>query len=213
MRTPYKVGMIIGLAWLGSLIYLTTSFFPSMESGEERRIKSAEIENLAKELINVRQQYEELKKHTQELKDLVASSSNNGANEGGDYWRSKLKDAEEIISRMERENKGKIQDTRQQEQGSDSNSNSQYCGSEPSLAYEKIRRKIDNGVTEIWYYIRSQLTQLKKSSGDQKTQVKIDQILEDGGEQQRYVFVIIDFMTSYSFEFVAMESLYIKKPI
>ncbi|XP_041468749.1 alpha-(1,6)-fucosyltransferase-like isoform X1 [Lytechinus variegatus] len=191
MRTPYKVGMIIGLAWLGSLIYLTTSFFPSMESGEERRIKSAEIENLAKELINVRQQYEELKKHTQELKDLVASSSNNGANEGGDYWRSKLKDAEQIISRMERENKGKIQDTRQQEQGSDSNSNSQYCGSEPSLAYEKIRRKIDNGVTEIWYYIRSQLTQLKKSSGDQKTQVKIDQILEDGGEQQRSIMTDI----------------------
>ncbi|XP_041468750.1 alpha-(1,6)-fucosyltransferase-like isoform X2 [Lytechinus variegatus] len=73
----------------------------------------------------------------------------------------------------------------------DSNSNSQYCGSEPSLAYEKIRRKIDNGVTEIWYYIRSQLTQLKKSSGDQKTQVKIDQILEDGGEQQRSIMTDI----------------------
>eukprot|EP00057_Strongylocentrotus_purpuratus_P016641 XP_011671115.1 PREDICTED: alpha-(1,6)-fucosyltransferase [Strongylocentrotus purpuratus] len=103
--------------------------------------------------------------------------------------RNKLKDAEEIISRMEKESKGKIQDTRQQ--GSDSDSNQQYCGSEPSNAYEKIRRKVDNGVTEIWYYMRSQLNQLKKSSGDQKTQVKIDQILENGGEQQRSIMTDI----------------------
>ncbi|XP_041468752.1 alpha-(1,6)-fucosyltransferase-like isoform X2 [Lytechinus variegatus] len=153
MRMSYKFGLIMGLTWLGGLIYLKSV-------GEQQ--------DLAKELIIVRQ------------KGLVARSSYNDGKEGVN-----------VISRMERENKGNVQDTRQQEQASDSNSNLQYCGSEPSLAYEKIRRKIDNGVTEIWYYIRSQLTQLKKSSGDQKTQVKIDQILEDGGEQQRSIMTDI----------------------
>ena len=67
----------------------------------------------------------------------------------------------------------------------DENTNLESCASEPSPEYEKIRRKIDNGVTEIWFYVRSQLNQLKKSVADQKTQIKIEHILEDGGEQQR----------------------------
>ncbi|XP_041468753.1 alpha-(1,6)-fucosyltransferase-like isoform X3 [Lytechinus variegatus] len=165
MRMSYKFGLIMGLTWLGGLIYLKSV-------GEQQ--------DLAKELIIVRQKYEDQKIRIQQLEGLVARSSYNDGKEGVN-----------VISRMERENKGNVQDTRQQEQASDSNSNLQYCGSEPSLAYEKIRRKIDNGVTEIWYYIRSQLTQLKKSSGDQKTQVKIDQILEDGGEQQRSIMTDI----------------------
>ncbi|XP_071509730.1 alpha-(1,6)-fucosyltransferase-like [Diadema antillarum] len=180
MRTHYKVGLALGAIWLVSLVYLTSSFFPAMESSQSRGIKSLELETLARELNSVRQQNEELKKHAQELRDLVLSSTN-GANGGIDARFAKEK-AEGIIAKMG-------ENAKQPE--SDLIPNSQYCGSEPSHSYEKVRRKVDNGVTEFWYYLRSQLTQLKKSVGDQKTQIKIDQILEDGGEQQRSIITDI----------------------
>ncbi|XP_072168594.1 alpha-(1,6)-fucosyltransferase-like [Diadema setosum] len=98
MRTHYKVGLALGAIWLVSLVYLTSSFFPAMESSQSRGIKSLELETLARELNSVRQQNEELKKHAQELRDLVLSSTN-GANGGIDARFAKER-AEGIIAKM-----------------------------------------------------------------------------------------------------------------
>ncbi|CAH1790772.1 unnamed protein product, partial [Owenia fusiformis] len=57
----------------------------------------------------------------------------------------------------------------------------------PTLEHEKLRRKIENGVTEIWYYVKSQLQKTKKKSDNSAVKESIDEILQDGTIQQRSI--------------------------
>lgn len=56
------------------------------------------------------------------------------------------------------------------------------------MEMETSRRKVDNGVQEMWFYLRSQLGKLKETlANDSPTKKKIDTILENGADHSRLV--------------------------
>ena len=58
----------------------------------------------------------------------------------------------------------------------------------PDLNHEMFRRKVENGITEFWFYLRSELGKIKDSHKDnQGTVMKIGQILENGLDHQQWV--------------------------
>ncbi|XP_033097158.1 alpha-(1,6)-fucosyltransferase-like isoform X2 [Anneissia japonica] len=64
---------------------------------------------------------------------------------------------------------------------------SEKCGTGPSIQHEKLRRKIENGVTEFWFYVQSELKKIQERSTDQSLKDKIDIVLQDAGHQQRSI--------------------------
>ena len=58
-------------------------------------------------------------------------------------------------------------------------------GITPSLEHEHLRRKIENGIKEMWYYLRSQLHSLNGDSGSSELKAKVKNILEEGADHQR----------------------------
>lgn len=55
----------------------------------------------------------------------------------------------------------------------------------PGRNQEELRRKIENGVKEIWYFVRSEVKKLgHMEQGD--LQKHIDTLLQELGHQQRY---------------------------
>lgn len=59
---------------------------------------------------------------------------------------------------------------------------------EPSLQYEKLRRKIKNGVSELWYFITAQVKLAQKQAQDLSPQLatRLNRILDEGVEHKRY---------------------------
>ncbi len=57
---------------------------------------------------------------------------------------------------------------------------------EPNLDHEKLRRKVENGVREMWFYMRAQLKKVKAMVKDSTNIVsKVNNILEDGRDQNQ----------------------------
>lgn len=66
---------------------------------------------------------------------------------------------------------------------------------EPSLQYEKLRRKIKNGVSELWYFVSAQIKLAQKQAQDMSPQLatRLNRILDEGVEHKRYeLFDILD---------------------
>ena len=57
-------------------------------------------------------------------------------------------------------------------------------GIAPSFEHELLRRKIENGVKEMWYYLRSQLNSLQ-DLGPRVVKETVDNILQEGADHQR----------------------------
>ena len=51
--------------------------------------------------------------------------------------------------------------------------------------HERLRRRINNGVKEMWYYLGSELKKLKNGANEAIIK-QIDDTLENGAEHQRY---------------------------
>lgn len=58
---------------------------------------------------------------------------------------------------------------------------------EPSLQYEKLRRKIKNGVSELWYFVSAQIKLAQKQVQDMSPQLstRLNRILDEGVEHKR----------------------------
>lgn len=67
----------------------------------------------------------------------------------------------------------------------------QTCKDGPSRDHEVLRRKIDNGVSEMWYYIKAELNKLKEVSSVDKVRERVSEMLVDAGHHQRYVCVML----------------------
>lgn len=63
----------------------------------------------------------------------------------------------------------------------------------PSKEYEVLRRKVINGVQELWYYARAQLKKLRKSLGPE-AQKTVDAIVEDISVYKRTIHIDLDEM-------------------
>ncbi|XP_014253946.1 alpha-(1,6)-fucosyltransferase [Cimex lectularius] len=55
----------------------------------------------------------------------------------------------------------------------------------PSLEYEKLRRRLQMGVEEMWYFISSQVKQIQKSKSSPQLATHLNKILEEGVEHKR----------------------------
>ncbi|RZF37669.1 hypothetical protein LSTR_LSTR003080 [Laodelphax striatellus] len=60
---------------------------------------------------------------------------------------------------------------------------------ESALDYEKMRRRLNMGVEEMWYFISSQIKLAKKQAGDASPQMvkSLDKILDEGLEHKRWL--------------------------
>jgi hypothetical protein len=60
---------------------------------------------------------------------------------------------------------------------------------EPSIEYEQMRRKISNGVQEMWYFISGELKKMQKQAVALSPQLatRITRVLEEGVVHKRYI--------------------------
>lgn len=52
--------------------------------------------------------------------------------------------------------------------------------------HEILRRRIENGAKELWFFLQSELKKLKNLEGSE-LQTRIDEFLSDLGHQERYL--------------------------
>lgn len=52
--------------------------------------------------------------------------------------------------------------------------------------HEILRRRIENGAKELWFFLQSELKKLKNLEGNE-LQTRIDEFLSDLGHQERYL--------------------------
>ncbi|XP_046384162.1 alpha-(1,6)-fucosyltransferase [Ischnura elegans] len=64
----------------------------------------------------------------------------------------------------------------------------------PSLEYEATRRRVADGVRELWYYFGSQLRQLKALASPRFKQMaeRIDRVLKEGAEHKRALLMSVN---------------------
>lgn len=171
MKFTVQLSLIIGILWLGSLIFLTLTFSPGSDRGPGNL---PDLKQISENLNRVGYQTEELKKYTKELRDILELQLKKDDNPDSRILLDKLEVKEENEERAIR---------------------SMQCG-EPSREYEHIRRKIDNGVVELWYYMTAQLNKLKgKLEPEQKKEV--ERILENGGHQKRSIITDVFNLSQY----------------
>uniref|UniRef100_A0A2R5LN15 Alpha-(1,6)-fucosyltransferase n=1 Tax=Ornithodoros turicata TaxID=34597 RepID=A0A2R5LN15_9ACAR len=60
---------------------------------------------------------------------------------------------------------------------------------EPSKEYEVLRRKVENGIRELWFYARAQLNKVKKSLEDPKP---VDRIIQDLAVHKRTILTDLE---------------------
>nr|XP_006818474.1 PREDICTED: alpha-(1,6)-fucosyltransferase-like [Saccoglossus kowalevskii] len=119
-------------------------------------------------------QNEKLRKHGNELRevDLLRGASEKSEDEILKILQQQLDSAQKQIADL-----SQISDEKTKREVP-------LCN-EPSADHEKLRRRVDNGVNEIWYYIKSKLNEIKQMSVKDQIDKHIDDILVDGGDRQR----------------------------
>jgi glycoprotein 6-alpha-L-fucosyltransferase len=72
---------------------------------------------------------------------------------------------------------------------------------EPSAEYELTRRRLENGVREMWYFFGSELHKLQKlsqsSASSPQLATRISHILEHGIEHKRYIYNFVIYKLYY----------------
>lgn len=53
--------------------------------------------------------------------------------------------------------------------------------------HEILRRRIENGAKELWFFLQSELKKLKNLEGSE-LQRRVDEFLSDLGHQERYLY-------------------------
>ena len=65
-------------------------------------------------------------------------------------------------------------------------------------AHEYLRRKIENGVVEQWYYLRSELNKIKQSNNENEgLKQHIDRVLENGVDHKWLVHYLTLLYATY----------------
>lgn len=168
-----KMGISIGkivigllIIWLVIIVMLSGPLFHGSEPDEQ---VLARLTRAVGELEALKQQNEELRTL---LTSLKTSALSNDYSDTINSFRIKLSKADHLF-----QNK-KIAET----------INSDYV--EPSKEFEVTRRKIENGVTEMWYYLRSQLKILNKTLGNNGEAIKtLKNIYEDVTDHKRTILI------------------------
>ncbi|PIK45873.1 hypothetical protein BSL78_17272 [Apostichopus japonicus] len=179
MKFTVQLSLIIGILWLGSLVFLTVTFSPASDRGPSNL---PDLRQISENLNRVGYQTEELKRYTKELRDILELQLKKDDNPDNRILLEKLEKRD-----LEEEDRA-IKSTQ--------------C-SEPRREYEHIRRKTSDGVIELWYYMTSQLKNLKKQL-DKDQKGLIENILDNGSHQQSLALFIpgkkCDFRVSHDLQ-------------
>lgn len=172
MKFTVQLSLIIGILWLGSLVFLTLTFSPVNDRGPANL---PDLKQISENLNRVGYQTEELKRYTKELRDILELQLKKDDNPDNRILLEKLEERDqELEKRAIRSNQ---------------------C-SEPHQKYELIRRKTENGVIELWYYMTDQLNKLKKEL-DESHKKTVENILDNGSHQQRSILTDIYNLSRY----------------
>ncbi|XP_072032322.1 alpha-(1,6)-fucosyltransferase-like isoform X2 [Amphiura filiformis] len=177
MKTSTKLGLVLGSLWLCSLLYLGGNFFPP----EDGTLTTQELDHLTRELHRIRRQNDDLRRHAAELRDLVELRDTQ-QNNGGDQvlqMQQKLEKANKLLEKFKDNTDHNFQNLPAPQH--------QMCGDGPTREHEVLRRKIDNGVTEMWYYVKAELNKIKEFSSVDKVRERVSEMLEDAGHHQRAI--------------------------
>ncbi|XP_038075325.1 alpha-(1,6)-fucosyltransferase-like [Patiria miniata] len=196
MKTTVKLGLTISALWLASLVFLSGTLFPQGEQGagtgaESKGGAALELSHLSKELHRMRRQNDELRKQAQQLRDLVDFRATEVEDNPAIILQDKLAKANNLLHGLNKE--GIQQDNYPGDAAAAAQVSCSVSGSSNGLSSqeEKLRRRIHNGVVEIWYYLKAELKKIKMMSTSEKVKEKVDQVLEDAGHQQRSIIVDI----------------------
>ncbi|XP_073720878.1 alpha-(1,6)-fucosyltransferase-like [Misgurnus anguillicaudatus] len=153
--------MLVLLAW-GTLLFYIGGHLVKDNDHPER--SSRELSKILAKLERLKQQNEDLRRMAETLR------LPDGQADGGPGALGKLRNLEEQLIRA----KEKI------------NSYRSLPADGPGKDQEELRRKVENGVRELWYFVRSEVKKLGQVETG-AVQKHVDTLLQDLGHQQRSV--------------------------
>lgn len=153
--------MLVLLAW-GTLLFYIGGHLVKDNDHPER--SSRELSKILAKLERLKQQNEDLRRMAETLR------LPDGQADGGPGAVGKLRNLEEQLIRA----KEKI------------NSYRSLPADGPGKDQEELRRKVENGVRELWYFVRSEVKKLGQVETG-AVQKHVDTLLQDLGHQQRSV--------------------------
>ena len=178
-RGTWQIVTGLLIFWLVILLYMSSTLYTTSDTSERTE------RNLAKalqELDALKQQNNELRQLAEELKDMklfsAGASMQNGKEQLSDVER-RLDEANQKLAEL-------------QLHGNTHHSANAVVSTNHSGAvtneHEAIRRKIENGAVEFWYYMNSKLSRLKdQSQGNIGVVSYINDMLEDGIDHYRTI--------------------------
>jgi glycoprotein 6-alpha-L-fucosyltransferase len=180
MKGTWRVVVGLLLFWLLILVYMSTTLYQSSDVNErtERQLAKA-----LQELDALKKQNEQLQKLANELKDIRVAAGK-GEGKENQILRMRLEEANKKLQRvLEERQRVTSHDIVPGGQSEPAQTHS-TSSNEPDLAHEKLRRKIENGVQEYWFYVRSELSKVKETVKENTGVVaKMNNIIEDGRDQ------------------------------
>ncbi|RXN19111.1 alpha-(1,6)-fucosyltransferase-like protein [Labeo rohita] len=153
--------MLVLLAWGTLLFYIGGHLVRDSEHPER---SSRELSKILAKLERLKQQNEDLRRMAETLR------LPDGQADGGPGTVGKLRSLEEQLIRA----KEKI------------NSYRSLPADGPGKDQEELRRKVENGVRELWYFVRSELKKVGQVEAG-ALQKHVDTLLQDLGHQQRSI--------------------------
>uniref|UniRef100_A0A4W5S128 Alpha-(1,6)-fucosyltransferase n=1 Tax=Hucho hucho TaxID=62062 RepID=A0A4W5S128_9TELE len=162
--------MLVLLAWGTLLFYIGGHLVKDSEHPER---SSRELSKILAKLERLKQQNEDLRRMAETLR------LPEGQSDGGPVVSAgRLRTLEEQLIRAKEQ----------------INSYRSLPGDGPGRNQEELRRKIENGVKEIWYFVRSEVKKLgHMEQGD--LQKHIDTLLQELGHQQRSIMTDLHYLS------------------
>ncbi|XP_013386985.1 alpha-(1,6)-fucosyltransferase-like [Lingula anatina] len=179
----WRVVVCLVAAWVLILVYLSTMVMQPSDTGDkmERQLTKA-----MEEILLLKKQNLELQRLTNELRDVRLVVGVGGENSAAvKLLQNKLNEANREIRQLNLQMGDKA--PLNQAEG-DAVAGSKILSDGPSAEHEKLRRKLYNGVTELWYFIRSELKKIKNVAKDNRQlNTKVNDLLDDAGHQERSI--------------------------
>ncbi|XP_074644328.1 alpha-(1,6)-fucosyltransferase-like [Tubulanus polymorphus] len=176
MKSMWRVVVLLLTFWIFTVIYMNSTLFQQTPNSNSQFNEKTELrlEKALNQLDILKQQNIQLQNLATEIRDLKISS--------GKGQILALKKLQEKLKKTS-------EDLKKAEKNQQNGSSSKQTGlTEPGTDHEILLRKTDNGVTEMWFYIRSELNKIQKSSTVSGSIIDhINSILNNGADHERVI--------------------------
>uniref|UniRef100_A0A8C4QCX5 Alpha-(1,6)-fucosyltransferase n=1 Tax=Eptatretus burgeri TaxID=7764 RepID=A0A8C4QCX5_EPTBU len=182
---PWHWALLVLLAWASLLIYLGSRL--SRDPDPELGLGSSE----QWELGGIMAKLERLRKQNEDLRIMAEDLRTPGRR------RKQLIMMEKIASYKQH-----FQSEPAGEKGEHLRNADVYLGADvvgtnnspgPGAEQERLQRKVENGVKELWFFVRSELKKLQEEASQSKD--KISSLLEDMGDRHRSILIDLELLS------------------